>query len=344
MVFVALALVLTALLMLRLRMQAQATLGPSGGSGTVEATRISVAPKYGGRVLEILVHEGQNVAAGTVAARLDCTEPRARLAELEARIGAAEAQVQAARAQVRIAQGSRGAAAAMANVSVAQDEVLDTQRASAERELQRVVNLGDAVPTQRRDQAQDLRETLARQHDAVVAQQRASRAQVSIASAQGQAAIAALQGAEAALQAVQASRAIAALAVDECDVKVPQAGIVEAIDYEVGELATPGAAVVRLIQLDVVEATFYLPNAELSAVTRAQRANVIADAWPGLEFVGTVTTIASAAEFTPRTVQTRTDRDRLVYPVTVSIPNPRHQLRPGMPVQVALVTAAPAAR
>jgi HlyD family secretion protein len=85
-----------------------------------------------------------------------------------------------------------------------------------------------------------------------------------------------------------------------------------------------------------VKATFYLPNAELAAARTGARAEVVADAWPGQTFVGTVRTVATRAEFTPRNIQTRTDRDRLVYPVEVWIANPEGKLRPGMPVQVTL--------
>jgi len=53
-------------------------------------------------------------------------------------------------------------------------------------------------------------------------------------------------------------------------------------------------------------------------------------------FEGTVTSVAAQAEFTPRNIQTRTDRDRLVYPVEVTLKNPERRLRPGMPVQVTL--------
>jgi HlyD family secretion protein len=63
---------------------------------------------------------------------------------------------------------------------------------------------------------------------------------------------------------------------------------------------------------------------------------VVADAWPGERFAGKVATVALEAEFTPRNIQTRTDRDRLVYPVEVVVPNPGARLRPGMPVQVVL--------
>ena len=61
-----------------------------------------------------------------------------------------------------------------------------------------------------------------------------------------------------------------------------------------------------------------------------------ADAWPDLEFRGSIETVGSSAEFTPRNIQTRTDRDRLVFAIEVRISNPEHELRPGMPVQVTL--------
>jgi len=66
------------------------------------------------------------------------------------------------------------------------------------------------------------------------------------------------------------------------------------------------------------------------------RATVVADAWPGETFEGTVKTVALEAEFTPRNIQTRTDRDRLVYPVEVAVANRDGKLRDGMPVQVTL--------
>lgn len=66
------------------------------------------------------------------------------------------------------------------------------------------------------------------------------------------------------------------------------------------------------------------------------RAVVVADAFPGEEFEGTVRTVALEAEFTPRNIQTRSDRDRLVYPVEVAVVNRDGKLRAGMPVQVTL--------
>ena len=92
----------------------------------------------------------------------------------------------------------------------------------------------------------------------------------------------------------------------------------------------------RLLDLSEVRATFYLPNAELAAVKLGAPALAVADAFPGEEFSGQVSTVAFKAEFTPRNIQTRSDRDRLVYPVEIVLANRAGRLRAGMPVQVTL--------
>ena len=66
----------------------------------------------------------------------------------------------------------------------------------------------------------------------------------------------------------------------------------------------------------------------------------MADAYPGVKFPGHITSIAMEVAFTPRNIQTRTDRDRLVYPVEVTLSNADHRLRPGMPAEVKLVAAS----
>lgn len=336
--FLVLALVLVGLLYAKLQAQQRATEGPPAGSGTIEGTRLALGSRIGGRVLSIEVVEGAAVEAGALVATVDCREPTARLAEADARIAAALAQVETARAQALVARRSRGAASAMVRVTDAQGRVIETHQATADRELARVEQLGEFAPTQRRDQATDARDTLLHQEEAATAQRRASAAQASVASAQAGAAETAVLVAEQSVAAVRALREVALVAVGECEVRAPRAGIIEAIDYEVGEIVAPGAAIVRLVELDEVRATFYLPNAELAAASVGGRATVVADAWPGETFEGHVLTVAPAAEFTPRTVQTRTDRDRLVFPIEVRVANADHRLRPGMPVEVTLVS------
>jgi HlyD family secretion protein len=126
------------------------------------------------------------------------------------------------------------------------------------------------------------------------------------------------------------------LAKRECEIKATRDGIVEDVFVEEGEIAGRGIALVRLIDLTEVTVTFYLPNAELAAVSKDCRAQVTADAYPTRTFDGVVTSVSMEAAFTPRNIQTRSDRDRLVYPVEVSLKNDQGLLRAGMPATVRL--------
>ncbi len=128
----------------------------------------------------------------------------------------------------------------------------------------------------------------------------------------------------------------ARILVDECVVRAPRDAEVSKLPHEVGELVPAGSVLARLVDVTAPKAIFYLPNAEVSAVRPGARALVVADAWPGQVFEGTVRTVSVEAEFTPRNIQTRTDRDRLVYPVEVRVVNRDGRLRDGMPVQVTI--------
>jgi HlyD family secretion protein len=97
-----------------------------------------------------------------------------------------------------------------------------------------------------------------------------------------------------------------------------------------------------LVRLDEVETIFYLPNRDLAAGVPGRPVTIEADAYPGAVFRGAIRSVAAEAEFTPRNIQTREDRDRLVYAVRVTIPNRERKLRPGMPVEVRIPRGEPA--
>jgi HlyD family secretion protein len=118
--------------------------------------------------------------------------------------------------------------------------------------------------------------------------------------------------------------------------RAPRDGIVQTRSYEVGEVVTPGTRVLTLVDTREVEATFYLPNAELGAAEPGRKVEVVADAYPDRVFEATIRRVGTSAEFTPRNVQTREDRDRLVYAVDIALENPDGALRPGMPVEVRI--------
>lgn len=335
-VLVVLVVVFGGLIALRLFAQARALAGPSGGSGEVEGTIVELSSRVGARLLEVGVREGQRVNAGDVLVRLDCADPAAALAESEARLAAAQAQAAAAMAQVKASERSKVAATSAEVAARAQAAALAAQAEAAERQAKRLVGLTADVAASSIDQTQASAAQLTNQTLAAKAQASASAAQARAAAESTGAAASQAQAALAQVRAAEASVARARIFAAECELRAPRDAEIQTLPHEAGELVAPGAVLVRLVDLSDVTATFYLPNAELGAVKPGAKAEVVADAWPGEVFEGTVRTVSLEAEFTPRNIQTRTDRDRLVYPIEVAVRNRDAKLRAGMPVQVTL--------
>jgi HlyD family secretion protein len=267
---------------------------------------------------------------------LDCSDQAAALAEAEARLAASRAQAVGAATSVDASRRTREAAAASQDAARAQAEALAAQRDNAQREAARLDALPQDVSLSARDRARAIAEQLARQAAAADAQVRASGEQAQAAAlntqASGSQALSSAATVKASEEAVRRNRLLA----DECVVRAPRDAMLEDLPHEVGELVAAGQPLALLVDIGEVKATFYLPNAEVGAARPGVRAVVVADAFPDRRFEGTVASVSSKAEFTPRNIQTRTDRDRLVYPVEVRVKNPDGALRPGMPVQVTL--------
>jgi HlyD family secretion protein len=288
------------------------------GTGSIEADELAVSPKMAGRILSILAAEGDDVKGGAPLVALDC-------ADLEARVAQGRAQVEQAKAALAQAQ-------AASKQARAQVRPLQVQRRSAEREKARAANLkaAESISGYAVDQADSAVETVAEQIGVV--QTGAAVADRAIAVAASQVALA-----EKGLAAIEVQRA-------ECTLLAPSDGTVLARNYEPGELALPGATILEIGRLDRVHTWIYVANAEVGRVRLGQKVRLVADTYPGREFVGEVVRINERAEFTPKSIQTKDDRTRLVFGVKVEVDNADRALLPGMPVEAALVEAAPAAR
>ena len=333
----ALTLVLAGLIALRLYTQARAEAAASGGSGEIEGVRVDLSSRVGARIVTLHVREGERVKRGQRLVSLDCSEPEAELAGAEARLAAGRAQAQAAQVQVLASRSGGVASRAARAAALAQAQALAAQTEAALRQAARLESIPGTVPVSTVDQTRAGASSLAHQAEAARAQASASGEQARAAEA---GVLAASAQAEAALAQVRADEALVARArilVSECSLSAPRDAEVAELPHEAGELVNPGAVLVRLVDLTEVRATFYLPNAELAAVRPGAEAVVVADAYGDEEFRGRVHTVALEAEFTPRNIQTRSDRDRLVYPVEVRVENRDGKLRDGMPVQVTLV-------
>jgi len=117
----------------------------------------------------------------------------------------------------------------------------------------------------------------------------------------------------------------------------PVSGVILRKNSEVGETVAAGAAVYSLGDLENPWIKVYVKEDKLGLVKLGQRAEVRTDSFPKKAYIGTVTTISSEAEFTPKNVQTREERVKLVFALKVSVKNENEELKPGMPADVKII-------
>jgi HlyD family secretion protein len=330
--------VLSALLVWRVRAENTRSHAASGGSATVEGVETIVGARVFGRVSEVLVREGDRVQRGQVVARIDCADNTAAVALALARLQSAEAQVQVLEAQRSSAADSASVARANAVAVRAQANVLAVDQENSARDqarAQRLVRTG-AAPIIELEKSELRLRGVEEQMKVVVAHgavadlgSRASASNVRVVEAN-------VAVARAQVEAAKADVERAKLAVLECTLLAPSDGVVTGRLVEPGEVVAPGSRVLVSIAVDPARVTFFLPNAELARAHVGAGATVRVDAYPQRAFKGTVRRVAEEAEFTPRNVQTREDRDRLVYAVEVEVENADGALRAGMPAEVSL--------
>jgi HlyD family secretion protein len=106
---------------------------------------------------------------------------------------------------------------------------------------------------------------------------------------------------------------------------------------EAGETVAAGAAVYSLGDLESPWIRVYVKEDRLGLVKLGQKAEVMTDSFPKKTYLGTVTMISSEAEFTPKNVQTREERVKLVFALKVSVKNENGELKPGMPADVKII-------
>ena len=137
--------------------------------------------------------------------------------------------------------------------------------------------------------------------------------------------------AQATLTQAQANLKLLDVQISKLTVTAPTAGIVLSRPQNPGEITAPGATVVEIGSLDQVKLTVYVPEDQYGKIKLGQDVKVSVDSFQGKTFTGSVTNISNQAEFTPRNVQTVEGRSTTVYAIEITIPNPDHDLKDGMP-------------
>jgi HlyD family secretion protein len=129
--------------------------------------------------------------------------------------------------------------------------------------------------------------------------------------------------------------------VHDCVITAPSAGTVTLRGIEPGELVTMGMRVFQLTYLEKVKLTIYVNTADVGRIRLGQEARVRIDSFEkGKDVVGHITYISPTAEFTPKNVQTKEERSKLVFGVKIEIPNADGALKPGLPADARIVVDA----
>ncbi|MCW0209937.1 MAG: HlyD family efflux transporter periplasmic adaptor subunit [Achromobacter sp.] len=277
------------------------------GNGRIEATEIDVAAKLAGRVQEVLASEGDFVAAGQPLARMQIDTLQAQREEARAQHQQAVNAAASARAQVVQRESDKLAAEA---VVVQRESELDAAR----RRLAR----SEALSKEGASSIQELDDDRARMRSAQAAVH-ASRAQVNAAQAAIDAARAAQVGAESAVTAAQATIARIEADIADSELRAPRDGRVQYRVAQPGEVLGAGGKVLNMVDLADVYMTFFLPEQAAGRVAMGQDVRIILDAAPQYVIPAKVSFVASTAQFTPKTVETASERQKLMFRVKAQI-------------------------
>jgi len=257
----------------------QLPVGIVWSNGRIEADEIDIDTKFAGRVAELLVSEGDTVRAAQVVARMD-------VRDLEATLKRGEAQVEQAKKAIE-----EGCAAL---------EQQRTQLALAKVQWERTNSL-----VERGNATRELLDQRRQQFDGAVAGFDAASARVAQA--------------EQALTAAEHAVEITKINIADNSLITPRDGRIQYRIAQIGEVLPAGGKVFTMIDIASVYMDIFLPTLDAGRMKVGADARIVLDAYPDKPVPAKVSFIAVQSQFTPKTVETRTERDRLMFRIRVRI-------------------------
>lgn len=253
--------------------------GLASANGRIEVERVDIASKLAGRVAEIRVREGDDVAKDAVIAQLDTSETLAQLAAARAAVARADATIARTEADVAIREADHNLA------EIEMRRAVELERRAA----------GTSAEAERR-KAQNL----------------ITEAQIASAKAAVVEAHAARDAAEAQVRQIEATLA-------DMTLRTPVAGRVEYKLVQGGEVVAMGGRLATILDLATVYMTIFLPTSQAGRVALGAPARIVLDAIPRYVLPATVSFVAAEAQFTPKAVETANEREKLMYRVKLAI-------------------------
>ena len=289
-------------------------------SGNIEATNVIVSSQVTGKVLSLLKDEGENVNAGDTVLIIDHETLGLQLEQALAAKEAAEAQLNLLKVGAReedIKQGEEAVTQAKVSFESAQRdaermEALFNSKAITKKQNEDANSRLDITRAQLTAAQENLKKlkNLARPEDIKQAQANVDRQIATIDILKKQ--------------------------IRDSYVQSPINGIIVKKFFEPGETVTMLSSLFKVSDLTIVNLIIYVSEEELGKVKLGQTADVSSDTYPDKKYEGKITYISPEAEFTPKNIQTKDERTKLVFAVKIKVKNPEFELKPGMPADAAV--------
>jgi len=289
-------------------------------SGTVETTNIVISSQVSANVQKILADEGSKVNKGDTLLIIDPETYKIQLMQTQAQRNLTKAQYNMLKKGARsedIAQVKEGLAQAEANYNNAKDD------------FARMKSLYESHSiTKKQFDDATTRYT--------VADAQLKSAKENVKKIENFARPEELQQAKASFNAADANVKLLQKRVNDCYILSPINGQIVKKFVEIGETVTPQSSLVKVSDLGEVKVVVYVQEADLGKVKLGQKAEIYSDSYENKSYEGKVTYISPEAEFTPKNIQTKEERTKLVFAVKITAPNPDYELKAGMPVDAEI--------
>jgi HlyD family secretion protein len=289
-------------------------------SGTIESTNIIISSRTSGNIQSINFLEGEKVNASDTVIIIDHDQLDLQLLQAIASRDAAEAQLKL------MLSGARKEDINQAEQNLNQAEV---NFETAEKDKIRMQNLYDS-----RSITQKQFEDAIARYDLMNAQYKAAQEnynKVKKIFRQEE-----IDQARANLNTALAGVELLKKSIRDSYVTTPINGFLTKTFIEKGESVNPMSSLFKVSDLDVVELVIYISTLELGYVKLGQQTEVTIDAYKDKIYKGKVTYISPEAEFTPKNIQTKDERTKLVFAVKITVPNKDYDLKPGMPADAVI--------
>jgi HlyD family secretion protein len=254
--------------------------GIASGNGRVEANLVDVSAKEALRVKTVLVDEGALVTPGQVLVQLDTDTLQAELAAANAAVAAAQGRLAVANASIHKQKSEIG----LAEVEVKRSQKLVEEGAGSQRDL-------------------DVRKTTLETTSASL-----SQANAMLAAAKQQ------------VDVAQANAAVVQTRIDDATLKSPVTGRVLYRLAEAGEVLAPGGKALTLVNLDDVYMEIFLPSQQAARLKIGAEGRITVDYDPEHAAAGYVSFVSPEAQFTPKQVETKSEREKLMFRVKIQLP------------------------